>query len=237
MKKILIAMLLVGILLLVGCFEHAGSQGTGVDSGDFITPDDMEEISRELEESNSTSPMPEETMETTEAIDTTTLVDTTTVYAETIAPDVVTTLEPEVTTTVFETTQTITEVTTVSPPITTVFYETTAPIVAPDDTTVVDFPDDTTAVDTTTVSEPLDVPTEPETTTDGYVDLPVVPLGGATSSSDSSNADAEVYWTPGGEVWHVTSECSSLSRSTTILNGSIDEAQAAGKSRACKRCG
>ena len=177
MKKILIAMLLVGILLLVGCFEYADSQGTGVDSGDFITPDDMEEISRELEESNSTSPMPEETMETT------------------------------------------------------------APIVVPDDTTVVDFPDDTTAVDTTTVSEPLDVPTEPETTTDGYVDLPVVPLGGATSSSDSSNADAEVYWTPGGEVWHVTSECSSLSRSTTILNGSIDEAQAAGKSRACKRCG
>lgn len=42
-----------------------------------------------------------------------------------------------------------------------------------------------------------------------------------------------VYWTPNGEVYHSTSSCPSLSRSKTVLSGSIAES---GKSRPCKNC-
>ena len=49
--------------------------------------------------------------------------------------------------------------------------------------------------------------------------------------------DGAVYWVKGGEVWHVKKTCSSLSRSKTILSGSVDDAIAAGKTRVCKRCG
>lgn len=46
-----------------------------------------------------------------------------------------------------------------------------------------------------------------------------------------------VYWVKGGEVWHTTSKCSSLSRSKNILSGTVEDALLAGKARACKRCG
>lgn len=45
-----------------------------------------------------------------------------------------------------------------------------------------------------------------------------------------------VYWTPGGEKYHSTQDCPSLARSSTILSGSISEAQASGKSEPCKNC-
>lgn len=43
-----------------------------------------------------------------------------------------------------------------------------------------------------------------------------------------------VYWVPKGKVWHTTPNCSTLSRSKTILSGTIGES---GKPRVCKRCG
>lgn len=45
-----------------------------------------------------------------------------------------------------------------------------------------------------------------------------------------------VYWTPNGKSYHNTSECSTLSRSKTILSGTIDEAMAAGKTDPCNVC-
>ena len=42
-----------------------------------------------------------------------------------------------------------------------------------------------------------------------------------------------VYWTPNGEVYHSTPDCPSLSRSNTVLSGSIEES---GKSRPCENC-
>lgn len=45
-----------------------------------------------------------------------------------------------------------------------------------------------------------------------------------------------VYWTPGGKSYHTTSECSTLSRSKTILSGTLDEALAAGKTDPCNIC-
>ncbi len=53
----------------------------------------------------------------------------------------------------------------------------------------------------------------------------------------NSSEKGEVYWTEGGEVWHLTENCSSLSRSKNILSGSVDDAIGAGKERACMRCG
>lgn len=46
-----------------------------------------------------------------------------------------------------------------------------------------------------------------------------------------------VYWVQNGEVWHISINCPSLSRSKNILSGSQTDAKAAGKSRVCKRCG
>lgn len=47
-----------------------------------------------------------------------------------------------------------------------------------------------------------------------------------------------VYWVKNGSVWHVSSKCSSLSKTSAshILSGSEDEALAQGKERACKIC-
>lgn len=45
-----------------------------------------------------------------------------------------------------------------------------------------------------------------------------------------------VYWTPNGKSYHNNSECSTLSRSKTILSGTIDEAMAAGKTDPCNVC-
>lgn len=47
-----------------------------------------------------------------------------------------------------------------------------------------------------------------------------------------------VYWVKNGTVWHVSSKCSSLSKTSAsdILSGSEDEALTQGKERACKIC-
>lgn len=54
----------------------------------------------------------------------------------------------------------------------------------------------------------------------------------ATSASTESYGGT-VYWTPNGEVWHSTPNCSYLSRSKTIYSGTVAQS---GKSRGCSRC-
>ena len=54
-----------------------------------------------------------------------------------------------------------------------------------------------------------------------------------SQEQQQSNVAETVYWTPNGEVYHSTSSCPSLSRSKTVLSGSIAES---GKSRPCKNC-
>lgn len=53
------------------------------------------------------------------------------------------------------------------------------------------------------------------------------------TNSNSASNERTVYWVPSGEVYHTTKNCSSLSRSKTILSGTISES---GKPRKCKRC-
>ncbi|MGI6154177.1 MAG: hypothetical protein ACOYJB_10205, partial [Christensenellaceae bacterium] len=43
-----------------------------------------------------------------------------------------------------------------------------------------------------------------------------------------------VYWVDGGDVYHQTRNCATLSRSTNIHSGTAEQS---GKSRACKVCG
>lgn len=59
-----------------------------------------------------------------------------------------------------------------------------------------------------------------------------------TSSKDNSTTAANsgggtVYWTPSGKSYHTTRGCSTLSRSKTILSGTISES---GKHDPCDRC-
>lgn len=52
-------------------------------------------------------------------------------------------------------------------------------------------------------------------------------------NQSSSNSSAVVYWTPNGKSYHTTKNCPTLSRSKTILSGTINES---GKNDLCDRC-
>ncbi len=52
-------------------------------------------------------------------------------------------------------------------------------------------------------------------------------------SQGSTNSSSTVYWTPNGKSYHTTKNCSTLSRSKTILEGTIEES---GKYDPCDRC-
>ena len=54
-----------------------------------------------------------------------------------------------------------------------------------------------------------------------------------SSASTSSSSSTMVYWTPNGKSYHTTKSCSTLSRSKTVLEGTITES---GKSDPCDRC-
>lgn len=66
-------------------------------------------------------------------------------------------------------------------------------------------------------------------------DTPAQP---AASSGSASNQEAAaiVYWTPGGKSYHNSRNCSTLSRSKTINEGSLSDALSAGKSDPCNVC-
>ena len=51
-------------------------------------------------------------------------------------------------------------------------------------------------------------------------------------------ASSLVYWTENGAVWHLSRDCSSLSKTDPdkILSGDTDDAVGAGKERVCKIC-
>ncbi|WP_346898760.1 DNA/RNA non-specific endonuclease [Clostridium sp. UBA7503] len=53
------------------------------------------------------------------------------------------------------------------------------------------------------------------------------------NNSGSTSSAGKVYWTPNGNSYHTTKSCSTLSRSKTILEGTIQES---GKNDPCDRC-
>ena len=46
-----------------------------------------------------------------------------------------------------------------------------------------------------------------------------------------------VYWVPKGNVYHSTYKCTHISKSSEIQHGTIEEAEAQGKTQPCSRCG
>ena len=56
-------------------------------------------------------------------------------------------------------------------------------------------------------------------------------------SGETEPTEQTVYWVKNGEVWHISEKCPSLSRSKSILSGTVTAAQENGKTRVCKRCG
>ena len=62
-------------------------------------------------------------------------------------------------------------------------------------------------------------------------------ISGTSSNNDVSSEpqknEETVYWVAGGEVYHSTSNCSTLKRSSNIQSGTIAQS---GKSRPCKVC-
>ncbi|MDV4152017.1 DNA/RNA non-specific endonuclease [Clostridium sp. AL.422] len=55
----------------------------------------------------------------------------------------------------------------------------------------------------------------------------------SSNSTGSTSNSGTVYWTPNGKSYHTTKGCSTLSRSKTILEGTIQES---GKTDPCDRC-
>ncbi|MGG7060149.1 DNA/RNA non-specific endonuclease [Clostridium nigeriense] len=53
------------------------------------------------------------------------------------------------------------------------------------------------------------------------------------NNSGSTVNSSKVYWTPNGKSYHTTKNCPTLSRSKTILEGSLEES---GKSDPCDKC-
>lgn len=67
-------------------------------------------------------------------------------------------------------------------------------------------------------------------------DEPAQPSAAPETVASSQEAAAVVYWTPGGKSYHNSRECSTLSRSKTINEGSLNDALAAGKADPCDVC-
>lgn len=55
----------------------------------------------------------------------------------------------------------------------------------------------------------------------------------AEESQPAPETEMTVYWTPSGKVYHSSPNCSTLSRSSNVLSGTISQS---GKSRACEVC-
>lgn len=60
-----------------------------------------------------------------------------------------------------------------------------------------------------------------------------VASGSNSNAGSSTNSEKKVYWTPNGKSYHTTKNCPTLSRSKTILEGTIKES---GKTDPCDRC-
>lgn len=58
----------------------------------------------------------------------------------------------------------------------------------------------------------------------------------AKVSPSTNNVRSTVYWVATGEVYHSTSDCTTLKRSKKIYSGSIQEAQSKNKNRPCNVC-
>ena len=59
---------------------------------------------------------------------------------------------------------------------------------------------------------------------------------GAREIVQEPEAEDTYYWAQKGGVWHSVANCGYLTRTSQIQSGTIEQAQRAGKTRACSSC-
>ncbi len=61
--------------------------------------------------------------------------------------------------------------------------------------------------------------------------------GDDTLPEDETPHNGIVFWLSGGSVYHLSEACRYISEKEGVISGTVDEAHAAGKLRACSSCG
>lgn len=59
----------------------------------------------------------------------------------------------------------------------------------------------------------------------------------SNQENDKTPTSGMVFWLQNGSVYHVRSTCHHISEKPNVMSGTVEQAQAAGKSRACSSCG
>lgn len=93
-----------------------------------------------------------------------------------------------------------------------------------------------TAMVSSSTAAVTEVAPQPAESSASAPEAPAAQPESVVTPASAPEQSATVYWTPGGEKYHSTQDCPSLARSSTILSGSLSDAQAAGKSEPCKNC-
>ncbi len=55
-------------------------------------------------------------------------------------------------------------------------------------------------------------------------------------TDDEKEGFEVVYWTESGKVWHLSSECYHLKKSSEVNSGTVEEAKDTGKEKPCSSC-
>nr|DAW41352.1 MAG TPA: Protein of unknown function (DUF4236) [Bacteriophage sp.] len=93
-----------------------------------------------------------------------------------------------------------------------------------------------TAVVPSSTATVAEEPTQPAESSVSESEVPAAQAESAVTPTPAPEQSAMVYWTPNGKSYHTSSGCSTLSRSKTVLSGTLDEAIAAGKTDPCNVC-
>ena len=85
---------------------------------------------------------------------------------------------------------------------------------------------------TASETEKVNTEKETETTSVGSSGAETKPKETEKNSEDS---DVTVYWTSGGEKWHMSSDCQYI-KNKEVFEGTLEEAQEANKKAPCSKC-
>lgn len=60
---------------------------------------------------------------------------------------------------------------------------------------------------------------------------------GNEQQNEETPPNGIVFWLPSGSVYHISATCHHINGKPNTLSGTVEQAQAAGKLRACSSCG
>lgn len=70
----------------------------------------------------------------------------------------------------------------------------------------------------------------------GAASIDYHPASAEGKAAAEAAIDGDVFYSPSGHVYHTHEDCGHLANSSTLYQGSVDEAISAGRTRLCKRC-